>query len=148
MGQKFILNKHQILGQRIATNISRSRAEVSPEIIKSYFDNLVIVLKDIPIDNIFNYDESNLQDDPGKKNCLFRQGTKYPVNVQNHTKSAITIMVFGSASGILLPPYIVFKSGSLWESWTNGGPIGFPCCSSPCCSKGSRFNCTSHGWMD
>lgn len=143
-----LLNRHKILGQRIATNISRSRAEVSSEIINSYFDNLDTVLKGVPSDNIFNYDESNLQDDPGKKKFLFRRGTKYPVRVQNHSKSATTIMVCGSASGILLPPYIVFKSGSLWEPWTNGGPKGFPCCTSPCCSKGSRFNCTSHGWMD
>lgn len=102
----------------------------------------------MPSDNIFNYDESNLQDDPGKKSFLFRCGIKYPVHVQNHTKSATTIMVCGSASGILLPPYIVFKSGSLLESWTNGGPKGFLCCPSPCCSKGSRFNCMSHWWID
>lgn len=57
-------------------------------------------------------------------------------------------MVCGSASGVLLPPYIVFRSGSLWESWTNGGPRGAPCCSNACCNKGSRYNCTSHGWME
>jgi len=56
--------------------------------------------------------------------------------------------VCGSSGGILLPPYIVYKSGSLWESWTIGGPRGSPWCSDPCCSKGSRFNCTSHGWID
>lgn len=83
-----------------------------------------------------------------KKKFLFRRGIKYPVRVQNHTKSATTIMVCGSAGGVLLPPYIVFKSGSLWESWTIGGPQGSPCCSDPCCSRGSRYNCTSHGWMD
>lgn len=143
-----LLKRHKALTQRITTNISRCRAEISPTTINSYFDNLSTVLKDIPAENIFNYDESNLQDDPGKKKFLFKRGTKYPVQVQNHSKSATTIMVCGSASGILLPPYIIYKSKNLWESWTNGGPKGSPCCDSSCCSKGTRYNCTPHGWMD
>ncbi|XP_003241645.2 uncharacterized protein LOC100571097 [Acyrthosiphon pisum] len=143
-----LLKRHNTLTQRITTNISRCRAEVSPATINSYFDNLSSVLKDIPADNIFNYDETNLQDDPGKKKFLFKRGTKYPVQVQNHSKSATTIMVCGSASGVLLPPYIIYKSKNLWESWTNEGPKGSPCCESPCCSKGTRYNCTPHGWMD
>lgn len=106
------------------------------------------VLENVPPDNIFNYDESNLQDDPGKQKVLFKRGTKYPVKVQNHSKSATTIMVCGSAAGTLLPPYIVYRSAHMWEPWTVGGPKGTPCCSNLCCSKGSRFNCTSHGWMD
>lgn len=36
-------------------------------------------------------------------------------------------MVCGSATGTLPPPYIVFRAGILWESWTNGGPKGAPC---------------------
>ncbi|XP_022182344.1 uncharacterized protein LOC111042132 [Myzus persicae] len=63
-----LLKRHNTLTRRITTNISRCRAEVSPSTINSYFDNLSSVLKDIPADNIFNYDEINLQDDPGKKN--------------------------------------------------------------------------------
>lgn len=57
-------------------------------------------------------------------------------------------MICGSASGVLLSPYIIFKASQLWQSWTEGGPKGTPCCTEPCCSKGTRFNRTSHGWMD
>lgn len=57
-------------------------------------------------------------------------------------------MICGSASGVLLPPYIIFKASQMWQSWTEGGPKGVPCCAEPCCSKGSRYNRTSHGWID
>ncbi|KAF0717798.1 Pogo transposable element with KRAB domain, partial [Aphis craccivora] len=98
-----VLKRHQILGKRIATNISKSCAEVSHTTINLYFNNLATVLKDVP----------------SKKKFLFQRGIKYPVRVQNHTKSATIIIVCGYSGGILLPPYI-----------------------------GSRFNCTSHGWID
>jgi len=62
-----LLKRHAMVGQRIASNISRARAEVSPTTIAEYFENLENVVDTIPPENIFNYDESNLQDDPGKK---------------------------------------------------------------------------------
>nr|CAH7761203.1 unnamed protein product [Callosobruchus chinensis] len=58
------------ISQKIATNIKRCRANVSRDTILQYFDNLRDTLKDIPACNIFNYDETNLQDDPGKKRCF------------------------------------------------------------------------------
>lgn len=53
-----LLKIHQIFGQRIATNISRVKADVSPSIINDYFDNLTEVLQNVRPKNIFNYDES------------------------------------------------------------------------------------------
>lgn len=57
-------------------------------------------------------------------------------------------MVCGSASGVLLSPYIIYKAGKMWKPWTEGGPKGKPCFTEPCCSKGSRYNRTTHGWID
>lgn len=92
-----ILKRHNnLVSQRVATNISKCRAEVSPVIITQYFDNLSKVLKKIPAQNIYNYDESNLQDNPGKNKMIFQRGTKYPEQVQNHSKSSTLIMVCGS----------------------------------------------------
>ncbi|KAE9542276.1 hypothetical protein AGLY_003403 [Aphis glycines] len=144
-----MLNRHNNLAcQRVATNIARNRAEVSPEIISEYFDNLQKVIENVSAQNIYNYDESNLQDNPGKLKMIFQRGTKYSERIQNHSKSATSIMVCGSAAGVLLPPYIIFKASEMWQPWTVGGPKGQPCCSEPCCSKGSRFNRTAHGWID
>ena len=54
----------------------------------------------------------------------------------------------GSASGVLLPPYVIYKSEKMWLQWTEKGPKGPPCCDNRCCTAGSRFNRTHHGWMD
>lgn len=58
-----LLKRHQIIGQRLAINIYRVRADVPPAIVNEYFDNLKQVLDNVPPENIFNYDKSNLQDD-------------------------------------------------------------------------------------
>ncbi|CAK1581790.1 unnamed protein product [Parnassius mnemosyne] len=59
---------------------------------KEYFAQLRISLNDIPIDNIVNYDETNLADDPDRKQIITKRGTKYPERVMNHTKAAVSIM--------------------------------------------------------
>jgi len=57
-------------------------------------------------------------------------------------------MICGSASGTLLPLYIIYKANDIWQSWTENGSKGFPCCDQPCCACGSRYNRTPHGWID
>lgn len=105
-------------------------------------------LGNVPSSNIFNYDESNLTDDPGKKIGIFRRGVKYPEKAMNSYKSATSIMICGSVDGVLLPPYIIYKSLDLYDTWKERAPFGPPCCNQPCCSTGSRFNRTVSGWMD
>lgn len=73
-----LLERHKRdISQKVTTNIKRTRANVSRDCIREYFHNLRETLQDIPDSNIFNYDETNLQDDPGKQRMLFRRGTKY-----------------------------------------------------------------------
>lgn len=79
---------------------------------------------------------------------IFQRGVKYPDNVINFTKSSVTIMLCISASGDILPPYVVYKAANLWDSWREGGPKGAPCCEKKCCAKGSRYNRSNHGWFD
>jgi hypothetical protein len=60
-------HKHD-LALRKCQNIKRSRASVSATEVKEYFSNLKNTLDNqgqpIPPENIFNYDETNLTDDP------------------------------------------------------------------------------------
>jgi len=143
------LKRHQnVIGKRLTQNINKARAGVSSETISEYFSNLHFTLEDIPPCNIFNYDETNVSDDPGRKKMIFRRGVKYPEKVINHSKSAISLMMCGSASGVLLPPYVIYKSEGIMDPWRQNGSKGFPCCTDPCCSRGSRYNRTSHGWID
>ena len=55
------------LTNRIATNIRRKRAQISKEQLQEYFNNVEQELKDVPASNIWNYDETNLRDDPGAR---------------------------------------------------------------------------------
>lgn len=45
-------------------------------------------------------------------------------------------MFSGTASGVNLPPYIVYKSMHLYDTWTKRGP------------KGTIYNRSSSGWFD
>lgn len=144
-----LLKRHKdCYSQRVAANIKRARAQVSKETLTEYFENLKYTVKDVPSSNIFNYDESNLSDDPGKKRYIYRRGVKYPEKITNFSKSCTSIMVCGSADGVLLPPYVIYRSTHLYDTWKERGPCGPPCCSEPCCSRGTRYNRTSNGWMD
>ena len=53
--------------ERISQNIKVSRASVGFETIKSYFLNLKAEIDRVSLSNIVNYDETDLIDDPGKK---------------------------------------------------------------------------------
>ena len=105
------------LTERYSNNIKRSRAQISGEILDKYFDELEKALEGIPPEAIFNYDESNLADDPGKKNFIFKRRVKYPDRVINHTKTSISFMMCGSADSCMLPPYIVYISKHVHPSW-------------------------------
>lgn len=123
------------MGLRKCQNIKRSRAEVEPDELNKYFNNLSTTLEGIPPQNILNYDETNLSDEPGQKKCVFRRGVKYPERIINFSKGNISVMFSGTASGELLPPYVIYKAEHLWQSWLEHGP------------PGSRFG-RSKKWVD
>ena len=120
----------------MSQNIKTHRAKVSTTVLKTFYDNLKVTLDGVPSENIINYDETNLTDDPGKKKIIVRRGTIYPERVMNTTKSSISVMFSGTASGHLLPPYVVYKAVHLYDTWTEGGP------------PGTRFNRSLSGWFE
>lgn len=92
-------------------------AEVSSLIIPEYFDHLSKIVENIPASNIYitmmKVTYNMIQ---GKIKLIFQRGTKYPERIQNHSKSATSIMICGSSSGVRLLPYIIFKASQLWQS--------------------------------
>ncbi len=81
-------------------------------------------LESIPRFNIFNYDESPIRDDPSAEEAFFPKNTRHCEKVQNHSKSSISVMFCVSAAGDMLPPMMVYKSGtsSVYPTWDEGGP--------------------------
>ena len=66
--------KRNNLAKRIVDNVKAARADISEEIISTYFDNLEQSLNEILPENVFNYDETNVTDDPGSKTVIVRRG--------------------------------------------------------------------------
>ena len=130
------LKRRRELTERLSNNIKRKRAEVSLATIKEYFANLTPEIDGVPPENIWNYDETNLTDDPGNKRIITKRGSKHPERIINSTKSAISIMFCGNATGEILPPYTVYKAESMWTTWTEGGPLN------------ARYNRSKSGWFD
>lgn len=130
------LRKHKELSGRVAYNIKFARARVSQEIINKYFDNLEVSSENVPPENKWNYDETNLVDDPGQKKVIVKRGRKYPERIIHSSKSATSVMFCGNAAGEVMPPYIVYKAEHMWVSWTQGGP------------SGARYNRSRSGWFD
>ncbi|KAJ4437711.1 hypothetical protein ANN_17856 [Periplaneta americana] len=132
----FLSRDSKELSIRVSGNIKRNRAIVSDEILNKYFDNMESELKDVPPTHIWNFDETNLSDDPGKMRVITKRGCKYPEAVKNSSKAAVSIMMCGNANGVMCPPYVCYKAERIYDYWIQGGP------------KGGRYNRTKSGWFD
>ena len=130
------LQRHKDLSLRTANPIKRSRAAVTREEVTEFIQRWKKTIERVPRHALFNYDESNVRDDPGANKCLFKKGIKYPEKVQNTSKQAYSIMFCGSADGKMLPPMIVYKAQNLYQSWTERGP------------KNAIYGCSKSGWFD
>ena len=109
-----------------ATNIKPSRAGVSADDIKQFFDNLEETLEgeNVPPSNIFNYDETNFKDEPGRQWVIVRRGRRRTEKVIENSKSQISVMWCCSGDGQMLAPMIVYKAENRYENWTKNGPKG------------------------
>ena len=110
---------------------------VSRDTIDDFFEKYSETVDGIPPENMYNYDETNLRDDPGVVKSIYKKGVKYAEYVRDHNpKSCISVMFCGSASGVILPPYVVYKAKNVYASWCEGGPAG------------TVYSCTKSGWFD
>jgi hypothetical protein len=62
---------------------------------------------------------------------LVRRGTSNAYRVQGGSggKSYTSVMFCASATGSLLPPFVIYKSKRLFHEWCSGGPAdaGYSC---------------------
>ena len=130
------MKRHPELSNRTANLIKRSRAAISREDVAEFINNYADTVGDIPPENIWNYDETNLVDNPGSVKAVFARGCKYAEMVKDSSKSSVSIMFCGSAAGEFMPPYVVYKAQNLYPTWCEGGP------------DGTRYNISPSGWFD
>ncbi|KAJ8935524.1 hypothetical protein NQ318_005631 [Aromia moschata] len=126
------------------------------KIFLKFFENITPALLDSNGDHIYNYDETNITGDPGARKVIVPRNAKggtCPKPFQgvrersrrsflnifhflNPPRTAISIMVCGSVSGVLLPPMVVYKANNIYENWCNGGP------------PGTGYKNSTSGWFD
>lgn len=64
---KQFLKRHRNLVARLCSNIKKDRATVDEKMLSEYHDYLKVILKGLTAENIWNYNETKLNDDPGVK---------------------------------------------------------------------------------
>lgn len=133
---EYFMNRNRELAIRNSQNIKRCRAELTPNVIMEFFEHLRPNIENVPAENILNYDETNITDDPGSQKIIVRRGCKHASRIMDFSKASTSVMFAGSADGTFLPPYIVFKSKYIYPDWIEDGPIG------------ARYNRSSTGWFD
>ncbi|XP_014273650.1 uncharacterized protein [Halyomorpha halys] len=133
---RLFLKRHQKELPQCMSQIGRFRTALDRTSINQFFDNLQLELLGIPANNVWNYDEFNLQDDPGAKKVLIKRGAKHPEIIKNAKKASVSIMMCGNAAGSLAPVYVTYKAEDMGQCWMEGGPAG------------TCYNHSKSGWFD
>ena len=124
------------LTARIADNIKPARAEIDRSSVCSYFEELSIALQDIPSTNLFNYDETNVSDNPDFKIVVCKRSLKRVERKMQHSKGVISIMYCGSAAVQFLSPMVDYKAAKCYIEWAYGSP------------PETIFNSSKSSWFD
>lgn len=99
-----------MLSKRLSQSIKENGSKVHHGTINKYFDNMTQGLKDVPPQANVDYDETNFTDDFGRVKVIVRKACKQAEKSMDTSKVAASVMFACSASGTLLPVYIVYKA--------------------------------------
>ena len=122
-------------------NLSTARSE---SLTKSVVDNFFNMYEKLIEENnfskrphcIFDLDETGLNTNRIMEKLFFEKESRHNyVKSPNNMKTVFTVLFCVSATGVYLPPYIIYKSKYLYDKWTEGGPVG------------TGFSCSDSGWM-
>ena len=113
---------------------------MNSENMKAYFDLLSDVYDEFDFENnpesIYNMDETGVPLEPRPPKVVAKRGQKKVRCCTSEQKSQITVIGCGSATGQVLPPFIIFAAKQLNHSWTLNEV------------SGSRYGVSDKGWVD
>ena len=67
------LKRHDLV-MRNTDNVKPQRFQIGEDDMNDFYDELQLTLINVPATNIFNFDETNLADDPARRKCIVRRG--------------------------------------------------------------------------
>ena len=122
-----------MLAERKPQYLSRKRAEeANEETIQDFFERVEKLLREAGLlyssdlaDRLWNCDESRLCNAVTTGRILAKKGSRWVHDTAGGSgRSYTTVHGCSSASGIRLPPFVVYKGKHIYSSWTKGGPAG------------------------
>ena len=113
---------------------------INRENIEQYFDLLKEVLDEFDLQNppeqIYNMDETGVPLDPRPPKIAAQKGQKKIRYASSGNKSQITVVGCGSATGQVIPPFVIFDAKQLNPLWTRDEV------------PGTRYGLSEKGWID
>ncbi|KAI5636428.1 DDE superfamily endonuclease domain-containing protein [Phthorimaea operculella] len=111
------IKRHPEIGQRVAQNLSQTRAAVKEDDIRTWFKEIedyyvAAQLEDAAKDprRVFNCDESAFFLSPTDNKVLAKRGSKNVYSVTpGGEKDCVTVLLTANAAGELAPPAVLFK---------------------------------------
>jgi len=125
------LIRHPELSERIAQNLTMSRASISESSIRNWFSEvkkelILKLLLNIEASRVFNGDESAFMLAPKSQKVFVKKGEKCVYNIiQNDDKECLTTLFVASASGDLAPPLVIFSYKRVPNSIRENMPEGW-----------------------
>ena len=80
--KSFLKRNREHLVYKKCQNLKPEKAKITPEVVTDFFDLYEETVDGISPNNIWNFDETGLADDPGVKKCFFPTGDE--VSRKNH----------------------------------------------------------------
>lgn len=113
---------------------------INTENMDNYFELLKATYEEFKFDyypeSIFNMDETGVPLCPRPPKVIAKKGQKKVRYRTSGQKSQITVLACGSATGQVIPPFIIFSGKQISPLWTENEV------------NGSRFAVSDNGWVD
>ena len=125
--------------------LTKGRAEgLTNDVVNTFFNLVEKSLKDNNMEDapdlaerLHNCDEAGLATNPISKKVFIPKTDKNAyLKAPGAGKASYSVLFCISANGDLCPPFVVYKSKYLYQSWTEGGP------------RGTSYGLTKSGWME
>ena len=140
------MKRWPMLTDRKPQHLSRKRAEgANEEIVRRFFERVEALLRETGLlyatdlaERLWNYNESGLCNAVTGGKVLTKKGSRWVHDTAGGSGRTYTTIhgSCGSASGVPLPPFIVYKGKHLYNAWTKGGPAG------------AMYSVSGSGWME
>ncbi|XP_054763394.2 uncharacterized protein LOC129269981 [Lytechinus pictus] len=143
---KGFMDRHPSLSLRKQEQLRCSGAKLTEkETVDHWFELLGKTLKDLSLENkpfqIYTVDVNGLPLDPSKLKRIAEKGLENVFQIigsysGGSEREKITVSGCGSASGHVLPPYVLYSGKNLNTEWTKDGV------------PNARYNTSHNGWME